>query len=314
MKRKAFCVLLGAVFLLLLALAFLIEEAPRLFSSVLAFPWEQLGFGLRTLSLAGGIGNGLSLTICAGISLLPALFAFASRNKRTSIGETVVLCCMTVILFPVLLGMINPTRVLSALPASADDFLPVVKGALGCTVWSVVVLWLVLRWVRRFRESDTDHLLRYLRAALYALCLLFDAGIALSCGTQLITGLAAAQKTPDTIMAVLRFAAASLPYLLDIGITLSAITLLDAWRAGSQADTVRSADRLSRRCRLALGMTAASTVVLNVAQILLARWLSDISVRVEIPVVSLAFLLLILFAARLIEENRKLRDDNALFI
>ena len=314
MKRNVFLILLGVLFCLLLTLVLSVEKLPSLFSSFLAFPFEQVGIGLRALSRAGNIGNGLALAICTGLSLLPALYALGRRGVRTRIGETVVLCCMSLILIPVLWFMTNPTQLFTVSAHVTDEFLPVAKGILGCTVWSFAVLWLVLRWLRMFRQGDTAQLLRYLRTALYALCLLFDAGIALSCGKQLIGDLSSAQQPMDSAMAILHFLAAALPYLLDIVITLTAITLLDAWIAENQADTVRHADMLSRRCRLALGLTAASTVVLNVAQILLARWLSDVSVRVEIPVVSLAFLLLILIAARMIAENRKLRDDNALFI
>ena len=81
-----------------------------------------------------------------------------------------------------------------------------------------------------------------------------------------------------------------------------------------KTDTVQRADALSRRCCLALGITAVSTVILNVVQLLLSNWLSNISVSVDIPFISLAFVLLILLLSRLIAENRRLRDDNDLFI
>ena len=57
-----------------------------------------------------------------------------------------------------------------------------------------------------------------------------------------------------------------------------------------------------------------SVIFLKSVAVLFSRFLSNISVNVEIPVVSLAFILLILILSRLIVENRKLQSDNDLFI
>ena len=185
---------------------------------------------------------------------------------------------------------------------------------MGCTIWSVIILWLILRLVRLFRGGDTNKLLCYLRIALHALCILFVAVIAISCGSTLLDNLSNTQKNMDNVMAVVRFISSSLPYIFDIGITLSLLTLLDAYIEKNEEDTVKNADSLSKLCCLALGATAASTTILNVLQLLLSKFLSNISVNIEIPVVSLAFILLILILSRLIVENRKLQSDNDLFI
>ena len=314
MKRKTFFILLGIVFVLFAALALFVEGLPELFSSYVAFPFEQIGAGLRALSLTGSVGNGVALAICVGISLIPVILALCTRREKSSIGERIVLCCTGVVAFIVLLCMINPTEILSAFPGFTMDLLPVVKGSLGYTVWSFVVLCLMLKLLKLFRDSDTHKLLRYLRIALYALCLLFDAVIALSCVPILVNGISDAYRCMDGLIAVLRFVASSLPYILDIIITLSAITLLETFMSDDKTDTVQRADALSRRCCLALGITAVSTVILNVVQLLLSNWLSNISVSVDIPFISLAFVLLILLLSRLIAENRRLRDDNDLFI
>jgi len=44
------------------------------------------------------------------------------------------------------------------------------------------------------------------------------------------------------------------------------------------------------------------------------RWLSNINVTVDIPIISIAFTVMILLFSRLLIENKKLRDDNNLFI
>ncbi len=314
MKRKTFVMLLGIVFAALMILAWFVAGFPTVFSSALAFPFEQLGAGLRALALTGNFGNGLAFALWMALSVLPALFALRHKGEKPFRGENIVLCCTSVVVCVTLFWMANPSKLLAVFPYLTGEFLPVAKGVLGCTVWSFLVLWLVLRLVRMSRSGDTHELLRYLRAALYALCLLFDAVIALSCGSALYKDLSAVQQSMDGVLAVLRFLASVLPYALDIGITLSLLTLLDAFAAGREEDTVKHADSLAHRCCIALGLTAASTAALNVIQLLFSHFLSDISVHVDLPLVSLAFLLLILLLSRLIVENRKLQSDNDLFI
>jgi len=314
MKRKSFIILMGVVFAALMALMLFVDGLPTLFSSVMAFPFEQLGVALRALALIGNIGNGFALALAIALSLLPTLSVLRHKGEKEYLWENIVLCCISIVVFITLFSMANPSKLLSVFPYFTSEALPGVKGVLGCTAWSFIVLWIILRLVRMFRSGDTNKLLYYLRVALHALCILFVAVIAISCGSTLLGSLSAAQKGMDNLMAVIRFIASSLPYVFDIGITLSLLTLMDAYIDKNEEDTVSLADLLSKRCCLALGITAASTAILNVLQLLLSRFLTNISVNVEIPVVSLAFILLILILSRLIVENRKLQSDNDLFI
>lgn len=314
MKRKSFIVLMGAVFVALMALVLFVDGLPTVFSSVMAFPFEQVGAALRALALTGNFGNGFALALCIALSFLPILSVLRHRGEKDYLSENIVLCCMSIAVFITLFSMANPSKLLSAYPFFTGEALPVVKGLMGCTVWSVIILWIILRLVRLFRGGDTKKLLCYLRVALHALCILFVAVIAISCGSTLLDGLSATQKSIDNVMAITRFIASSLPYIFVIGITLSLLTLLDAYIEKNEEDTVRHADLLSKRCCLALGVTAASATILNVLQLLLSRFLSNVSVNVEIPVVSFTFILLILILSRLIVENWKLQSDNDLFI
>lgn len=314
MKRKSFIIFMGAVFAALVALVLFVDGLPTVFSSVMAFPFEQVGAALRALALTGNIGNGFALALCIALSILPILSILRHRDEKEYLSENIVLCCMSIDVFITLFSMANPSKLLSAFPYFTVEALPVVKGVMGCTVWSFIILWVILRLVRLFRSGDTNKLLCYLRVALHALCILFVAVIAISCGSALLDSLSTIQKSMDNMMAVIRFLASSLPYIFDVAITLSLLNLLDSYIEKNEDETVRHAESLSKRCCLALGITAAFTTILNVLQLLLSRFLSNISVNVEIPVVSLAFILLILILSRLIVENRKLQSDNDLFI
>lgn len=314
MKRKLLYILLGVEFAALLALVLLSAELPNLFSSLLAFPFEQIGAGLRALSLTGQLGNGLALAIWVGISMLPLIPAWRHRKDKNRRMENGLLYFLTGLLLFVLSGMANPVMPHSAFPGIDDIGLPVMKAMMGGTVWSVVVLLVVVRLLRLFRSGDTNVLFGYLRSLLYALCVLFTGVIALSCGGILVNGLSNIQRGMDGMMTVVRFLVAALPYVLDIAITLSALTLLDALLSQEQSGAADCADKLTKLCCVSLGITAASVAALNVLQLVLSKWLSDIAVSVDVPIMSIVFVLAILLVSRLISENRRLRDDNDLFI
>ena len=82
MKRKTFMILMGAVFAALMALELLVDGLPTVFSSVMAFPFEQVGAGLRALALSGNIGNGLALALCIALSFIPILFALRHGSEK----------------------------------------------------------------------------------------------------------------------------------------------------------------------------------------------------------------------------------------
>lgn len=296
MKRKTFLISMAAVFVALMALVLFVDGLPAAFSSVMAFPFEQLGAGLRALAL------------------LPVLGTLGHWGQKSFLWENIALCCLGVCVYATLFGMANPAKLLGAFSGLTPEALPVLKSILGSTAWSFVIAWVVLRLVRLLRAGDTDRLLCYLRGALQALGILFAGAVAVSCGAALVEGLSTAQRSIDGLMAVIRFAVAALPYLFDIGIILGLLSLLEAYQAKNEADAGKYAQLLGKRCCLALGVTAASTAGLNVAQLLLARFLSQVSVHAQIPVTSLAFILLILILSRLVVENQRLQSDNDLFI
>jgi hypothetical protein len=314
MKRKVLYSLLSVEFVALLALMLLTVEFPNLFSSLLAFPFEQIGVGLRALSLTGQIGNGLALAIWVGLSMLPLIPAWQHRKDKTRVWENGSYYLLSGLLLFVLYGMANPTISYSYFPEIGDSFLPVMKAILGATVWSVVVMLVIFRLLQLFRSAETNQLLGYLRTLLYALCALFTGVIALSYGGMLVIGLANMQRSMDGVMTIMHFLVSALPYVLDIAVTLSALTLLDALLSEDQSSVATYADRLSSLCCMALGITAASVVALNILQLVLSRWLSDIAVSVDIPIMSIAFVLSVLLISRLITENMRLRNDNDLFI
>jgi len=314
MKQKSLVILLGCESVMLTALAILTNFFPTIFSSIPAFPFEQIAEGLRLLSQIGSIGNGLAIALWVGVSLIPTILALKiGRNKETA-KERIALFLLSAVMMLALYGMVNPGLFCPTLLDGQKEFIPVIKATLGITIWSVVVLYVIFRLLRMFIGGDTNKLMQYLKVLLYILCIFFTAIIFTVCISELIVYQKDAQEVLAVVFSVIRFLVLSVPYVFDVVITISAIALLDVALSKEQSGIVESAAKLSQRCCIALGITAASTTVFNILQIVIMRHLPNITVNVDVPIVSIAFTLIVLLVSRLLIENKRLRDDNDLFI
>lgn len=314
MKRKTLVVLLGCESVMLTGLAILTNFFPTIFSSMLAFPFEQIAGGLRYVSQFGNIGNGLAMALWVGVSLIPTMLALKAGRSKETVQERIVLFLLPAVMMLALYGMMNPSLFCPTLLEGQKECIPVMKAILGATVWSVVVLYIIFRLLRMFVGGDTNQLMQYLKVLLLILCVFFTAVIFSACISDLIACLMDAQGVLDVVLSVIRFLVLSVPYAFDVAITISAIALLDVALTKEQIGIVESAAKLSQICCVALSITAASTAAYNVLQIVLMRHLSKIAASVDVPIISIAFTLMVLLVSRLLVENKQLRDDNDLFI
>lgn len=314
MKRKKLIIILVCEVALLFILVLLTNRFPGSFSSMLAFPFEQIAIGLKSLSQTGRVGNGLAMALWIGISLLPLIPAFHYKQNKAAIKERITLFSLSCVLLLALYGMINPHVFCSFFPEAKSEYLAVVKAVMGVSVWSVIVLYVVLRLIRMFRSGDKVSLLSYMQLLLHILCLLFTAVTVISFGSGLTTSIEASQKALDNLIDLLRRAAVSVPYVLDIAIVMSTLNLFDIVMTDNQNGIVNAAERLSKICCIALGITTALTAFMNILQFFLMRWLSNVATTVNIPIGSIVFVGIVLLLSRLLVENKRLHDDNSLFI
>ena len=82
MKRKLLFALLAAEAVFCLLFSFLQARFSGWFSTLVAFPFEQIGAGLRVLSLSGGIGNGIAVVLYIVLSLIPIVIFYLSCQKH----------------------------------------------------------------------------------------------------------------------------------------------------------------------------------------------------------------------------------------
>ncbi len=307
MDRKKLFTILAAESVFLIVLCALTMKLPDSFSSILNFPFEQIGAGLSALHGLGSIGAGTAYALLVGLSLLTAVPAV--RGRKTPV-ERAILALFALSVFATLYVMMNPWSVTTPY----DDAGNYAKLMFSITAWSVLILYLVVRVVRLLREGDRDTLTRYFDIALYALAMLCAADIVVRGAGRVQTAMVLSYSGIDFLFALLSYAAMALPYVLNIVIIIYVGEFMDAAWSGDAETLPQKAERLTKLCCESLVAMAAMTAGLNVLQVLFSELLTNLSTSLQIPVFSIAFTLFALLFTRILVENRRLRDDNDLFI
>lgn len=314
MKKKTLLIICFCAAVISTVLVLLTERLPNLFSSIMAFPLEQIADGLSALSEAGPVGNGLAASVWIGVSAIPAMIAFRLRKGQGTAPERVSLYVLSGTILLTLYGMINPQLFSPVYSEGFSEYSKLIKAVFGVSFWAVVVLCIILRLIRLFRQGNKGQMLKYMQAVLCALCSIFAAIAAGSLVNGVLSLLEPSQTGIDKGFGAVRLTAVLIPYLLDIAIIIRVMKLIRIAARDGQDGIVEAANQVSGICCTALGVTTAITAAANIIQIAVMRRLSNINVTVDIPVISIAFTVMILLFSRLLIENKRLRDDNDLFI
>lgn len=336
MKQRWYIALLAAEAVLCLCLYSGAVRGVGMLPAVMAFPFAQIGAGLRSLSLSGPAGNAAAIVLYLLTGLIPAfVFLWLMRTGRKRVEDGMLLLLCLLLLFTLYL-MINPGLMAGWFqnPVFAAEGLG--SALLGCTFYSVLVCYLVLRILHSCRTVSTEKLqkglvwLLYLLPVVFVYCIFGSSfGSLLSGLRELRAGSTAAsgnlmwdigqmghqERTASAVFLVIRYAAAVLPYGMDIGVALAGIRLLKEMQADRYSEAAgRAAERLSQLSRTALSVTVISVAGVNLLQLLFIRKLYSVDSSVEIPLFSIIFTLAAFLLARFFREDQKLKADHDLFI
>lgn len=317
MGQKQWIWLFAAEAALCAALSVLLRGTAGMDAGVLAFPFAQIGRGLRALSLSGAAGNAAAIALYVLLSLIPAA-AFVLRLRRAERdGEDALLLLMSATLFGVLYFMVNPALLgRSNIPAS------MVRPALGGLVYAELCAYAVLRVLRGAFDANAARLRRYLRALLLALAAVLVYAASGGTATELLDGLESLKKAntgstglgwTQAFLTVRALAGAVTP-VLDVWVIFAALRLIDARAAGEIGPAEQAAQTLAARCRAGLSISVLLSLTVYLAQVLFSERLRQVALDVTFPLTSIAFCLGALLLARLMQENRRLQADNDLFI
>ena len=289
------------------------------FAGAMAFPFEQIGMGLRSLSVSGTAGNIAALVIYGVLCLLPMAYLFMRALKKRLRLEDGLLVLLSAVLFAVLYWMINPAYLAqhfgSAELADANMALS------GIVVYSVLTGYIILRAMRAFTQSGTGSMLRYLRILLGVICVIFVYAIF---GSEL-SGLVAAMKQlaevntaldgshllPSYIFLIVQYLVSVLPHTLSVVVIIEGFDLAKALEENQYGEAVvSSAQKISRICRVSVVAIMLSQIAANILQLVLGAVVHASYYTLSIPLLSIVFVLAALLLAKYFEQARQLKDDN----
>lgn len=324
MKQKIFYGVLAAEALLCVLVHSMKGMVMEVFSSLMAFPFEALGYGLRQLSLSGIIGNIAAIILYMTFSLIPAVVLLWIYVKKKFQPEDVLLAVLSILLFVVMYLMINPRLMTTFFGMAVGSSTEFGKAFLGGMVYSVLTGYAVLKVLRLFFGAERRKLQSYLYVLLGALNMLLVYMICGGCYGSFLEAIEQVKKGNTGTEAglgmtyfflFLQMLINALPYILDIFIVLALQKLLEQLALGSfTEEAVNAADKLSRVCGFSLLITTLSSVGFNLLQLLMSRDLRVINGTVQIPLLSIILVLAALLAAQLVKESKELKDDNDMFI
>lgn len=319
MKKKPFFSILGGVVVLTVAVYLLAGPYPSVVPAVLGFPFRQLAALIRMPSGHGKLSAGIAIAILSAVSAIPALFALRYKNERATVPERVVLFLLTPIVFAVLYRLAGRSSVFSGSPVfwgtreisfSFDSLFGII------TVWTVLLLYVTLRLIRKIRSGEKELLLRCFRGLLLVCAVLLTL-YATASVLHVTADFAQSENTSGSglwmfIVRLLSYA----PDLLNIAVIFLVLRYFDAQAAGEGLP--QAGRRLSRVCCLSLIVTVAVTAFGNIVKYVLCYYLDTIPAEVtfsfDFPFYELAFVFAVLLYVHLAAENKELRDDNNLFI
>lgn len=328
MKTKKWLAVFAAEAVACLALA-LYPGAPTADLRQLTAPFALIGRGLRALSLLGGGWNVLAITLYAVLSLLPLLALALRRARRVMTAEDWLLALMSALLFAALYAAVNPSWPKSTIFAESGMSLL----AFAFVFYTALVAWLLLRSLRAAQSADARGLRRLLRWTLLLLAAVFVYSAFAAAPSELVQSLQtlSAQNSATALTSAIPGASASPLFwtravfvlrtlvsmaadVLSVWVIFAALALLCARDAEDTALAEAAAEQTAKRSALALRLTLFMGLGIELLQLLLMRLLRSTSFTLTLPLGAMALCLGTLLLTRLVQENRRLRQDNDLFI
>ena len=308
-KERLFWLLTAAM----AAVAAVVPYVGNGFYAILSLPFTAAGWVLRKLSLAGTVGNAVSIVLYALACAVPVPFWLRSKRRT----EDWLLLLLPLELLVVLYYMVNPNLRPGMMQNRVGD------AVYAASVWGTVMVWGILKLLYAEEWSLDRNIYRGLRSFL----LLGSAACIIDCfgnttasirntlkiywdaaGTLYYTGMDMAFLILTCLVAAVE------KYFCAMVLYRGAKLLTELERAPFSAACVEGANAVSRTCREGLTIICLSTLLLNLAQILMTPFLNNISVSVAVPVLGLAVCFAMLAVTKLLVRGKELKDESDLFV
>lgn len=282
-----------------------------MFENIITFPFVQIADGLRYLSLSSQIGNIVAIMVYLIICLIPMVYFAFKWTKHNIDYIDALLPFISILSFVVLYQLINPGLLNSMVATKA---LPCI------TIYSVVFTYLLLKILKLFQGKTIEQLSKYLIVLLWAVNVLFAYSIIFTYFynfPQKIKELQAANSGNTGLLGTTYFfmffgtLVDSIPMVSGIVVVYFAIQLVKHFSADLYSEqTVLSAVKLSNLCKTTVMLTVFSTMIFNILQFIFTSQLLQINSNINIPLLSIVFVLAVFVLSQIISKNKALKDDN----
>jgi len=284
---------------------------------ILGFPFEQIGGILRNLSLSGSVGNVIAIIIYILLSLSPVIIRLLFIKKKRLHAEDVLLMVLSGLLFGTFYLMINPMM----LREIFGEIGTVMNGSIfGACIYSVLVGYFLLGMLRRLVKAEAGEFKKCVTPVMWLMNIMYVYVIAGQIFVQYLDTIKQLKSmNMDSIMNVcvisVTYIAEALPYVFSIFVVCALLRLFGELGVDKHSEgAVNAAGRLSRISLVTLGITIISSIIVNILKLLAAAGINHVKTTVSIPVEQIIFLMVALLIARYICENKKLKEDNDMFI
>lgn len=265
---------------------------------LLSFPLEKSADFLGSLSLSGAFGNAIAVVLYALICLIPVFVLLFRISRKTFVKTDSILVLMSAVLFAVIYLLINPSEM--GLHGMGEE-----ASMVAFSFWSLLVGYLVLKFAEILKNTEGKRTEKLLSVVLKIIGAVFMFALCTSEFTKAEVGIVTVFSALNSV----------LPAILGIRTVFFALDLLTEFSLDRYSEnTVREAEKLSRFCILALELTVGVSALLSVLQLRFINELSSVNFSVEIPLVSIGFILLLLMLSGFIKESKTLKEDNDSFI
>lgn len=266
---------------------------------LLSFPLEKSADFLGYLSLSGKVGNAVAVVLYALICLVPVFVLLFRISRKTFVKTDSILVLMSAVLFAVIYLLINPSEM--GLRGEIDGASQIV----AFSFWSLFFGYIILKFTEKISETEGEKILKLLSGVIKVIGAVFMFALC----TVKITA------TEIGFMTVLGFVNTALPYVFALVTVFLSLELSGEFTSDRYSEnTVKVAEKLSSFCMLSVKVSVIVSALYNVLQLRYINELSNVDFKLQVPLFSLGFILLVLVMTGFIKESKALKEDNDSFI
>lgn len=287
------------------------------------FPWEQIGHGLRSLSLSGAPGNLAAWILYLSIGALPLAALLTLHIRQRAVKYDWLLAALSVSMYIGLWFFVNPTYMdlyLTPIPSGGLE-----GYTLAAVTDSLLLTWILLRVIVNRERADYPGLLRGLRFLLYLYILTAAAETLLAGCPEFIAACRELKEknsaasgsllTVSILFLALRFLVQCVPVVSELALLAMAAGFLFHFERESFGPRTLAALQRLRICSgRFLALILLSNAGFSCLQLLCSRWILNASHRLIFPLTEIIIISGIRLLSFLYLEGKRLKEDNDMFV